>query len=310
MKKRNLQILSEIIRHPNLRSGDLEKQFKITRRQLTYALAQINQELVDRQLPKITRTPRGEFVTPSEVAEFFNLQNGETAAPYVYREEDERVLLICLYLLVSDEQLSLVHLYDFSGVSRTTTSADLKIVAHFLERRQLALKYTRQAGYFIAGSEQIIRNLLNYLVTQLLKYDDGRGSIEQLSTVPAEQVIHFIHKIESVRHVTYSDESFSFLMLAVLMNVTRNLSQRTRDNHYFVHQINDTKEFSLLKPLIPKKWLVCDSDAEWIVMLLLSANTIRGEVGVADTDLVAAIRTMVSKFEQQTFIKIDDQKIS
>lgn len=57
MKKRNLQILSEIIRHPNLRSGDLEKQFKITRRQLTYALAQINQELVDRQLPKITRTP-------------------------------------------------------------------------------------------------------------------------------------------------------------------------------------------------------------------------------------------------------------
>ena len=161
MKKRNLQILSEIIRHPNLRSGDLEKQFKITRRQLTYALAQINQELVDRQLPKITRTPRGEFVTPSEVAEFFNLQNGETAAPYVYREEDERVLLICLYLLVSDEQLSLVHLYDFSGVSRTTTSADLKIVAHFLERRQLALKYTRQAGYFIAGSEQIIRNLLN-----------------------------------------------------------------------------------------------------------------------------------------------------
>ena len=308
MKKRNLQILSEIIRHPNLRSGDLEKQFKITRRQLTYALAQINQELVDRQLPKITRTPRGEFVTPSEVAEFFNLQNGETAAPYVYREEDERVLLICLYLLVSDEQLSLVHLYDFSGVSRTTTSADLKIVAHFLERRQLALKYTRQAGYFIAGSEQIIRNLLNYLVTQLLKYDDGRGSIEQLSTVPPEQVIHFIHKIESVRHVTYSDESFSFLMLAVLMNVTRNLSQRTRDNHYFVHQINDTKEFSLLKPLIPKKWLVCDSDAEWIVMLLLSANTIRGEVGVADTDLVAAIRTMVSKFEQQTFIKIDDQK--
>ena len=40
---------------------------------------------------------------------------------------------------------------------------------------------------------------------------------------------------------------------------------------------------------------------------LLSANTIRGDVGVADADLVKAIQTMVAKFEQQTFIKITDQ---
>lgn len=146
MKKRNLQILSEIIRHPNLKSGDLGKKFNITRRQLAYALSQINQELTDHQLPKITRTPRGEFVTPSEVAEFFNLQATEEPQSYVYREE-ERILLICLYMLVSDELLSLVHIYDFSGVSRTTTSADLKEVAHFLTRRQLKLKYTRQDGY-------------------------------------------------------------------------------------------------------------------------------------------------------------------
>ena len=307
MKKRNLQILSEIIRHPNLKSGDLEKQFKITRRQLAYALAQINQELVDHQLPKITRTPRGEFVTPSEVADFFNVQATEAPQPYVYREEDERILLICLYLLVSDELLSLVHIYDFSGVSRTTTSADLKAVARFLDERQLTLKYTRQAGYFIAGSEQVMRNLLNYLVTQLLTYDDGRSSIEQLGKVPTEQVIHFIHKIENVRNVTYSDESFSFLMLAVLMNVTRNLSHRAKDTPYFEHQISDTQEFSQLKPLIPQSWLTSDSDAEWLVILLLSANTIRGDVGVADQALVAAIRTMVAKFEQQTFIKVADQ---
>lgn len=307
MKKRNLQILSEIIRHPNLKSGDLEKQFKITRRQLAYALAQINQELVDHQLPKITRTPRGEFVTPSEVADFFNVQATEAPQPYVYREEDERILLICLYLLVSDELLSLVHIYDFSGVSRTTTSADLKAVARFLEERQLTLKYTRQAGYFIAGSEQVMRNLLNYLVTQLLTYDDGRSSVEQLGKVPTEQVIHFIHKIENVRNVTYSDESFSFLMLAVLMNVTRNLSHRAKDTPYFEHQISDTQEFAQLKPLIPQSWLTSDSDAEWLVILLLSANTIRGDVGVADQALVAAIRTMVAKFEQQTFIKVADQ---
>lgn len=306
MKKRNLQILSEIIRHPNLKSGDLGKKFNITRRQLAYALSQINQELTDHQLPKITRTPRGEFVTPSEVAEFFNLQATEEPQSYVYREEEERILLICLYMLVSDEPLSLVHIYDFSGVSRTTTSADLKEVAHFLTRRQLKLKYTRQDGYFIEGSEFVIRNLLNYLVTQLLKYNDGRSSMEQLGKIPTEQVIHFVRKVENARHVIYSDESFTFLILAVLMNITRNLSHRTSDFHYFEHQINGTEEFLGLEPLIPKTWLTNDSDAEWLVILLLSANTIRGDVGVADADLVAGIRTMVAKFEQQTFIKITD----
>lgn len=307
MKKRNLQILSEIIRHPNLKSGDLEKKFGITRRQLAYALSQINEELVDHQLPKITRTPRGEFVTSSEIAEFFNLQATEEPQPYVYREEEERILLICLYLLVSDELLSLVHIYDFSGVSRTTASTDLKAATRFLSTRQLKLKYTRQAGYFIEGSELAIRNLLNYLVTQLLKYDDGRSSMEQLGKLPTEQVIHFVREVENARNVTYSDESFSFLMLAVLMNVTRNLSHRVSDHHYFEHQISDTEEFSALRPLMPKAWLTNDSDAEWLVILLLSANTIRGDVGVADADLVKAIQTMVAKFEQQTFIKITDQ---
>lgn len=56
-----------------------------------------------------------------------------------------------------------------------------------------------------------------------------------------------------------------------------------------------------------KAWLTKDSDAEWLVILLLSSNTIRGDVGVADADLVKAIQTMVAKFEQQTFIKITDQ---
>ena len=141
---------------------------------------QINEELVDHQLQRSRGHREASLSTSSEIAEFSICKRLKNRNRMFIAKKRSASCSICLYLLVSDELLSLVHIYDFSGVSRTTASADLKAAARFLSTRQLKLKYTRQAGYFIEGSELAIRNLLNYLVTQLLKYDDGRSSMEQL----------------------------------------------------------------------------------------------------------------------------------
>lgn len=307
VKKRNLQIFFEIIRHPNLKSGDLENKLHITRRQLTYALSQINQDLADQQLPKIERTPRGEFITSNKITEFFNLETVTDINPGTYREEKERILITCLYLLTSDELISLTHIYDLNKVSRTTAFADLKAVEKFLDKRDLQLKYTRKLGYFIKGPELTKRNVLNYLVTQLLLYDDGRSVVEQISQVTIEPVIHFIHSFEHAQKITYSDESFNFLMLIISINVTRNLSHLLENAHYFEHQIDDTQEFIKLRQLIPNEWITSNSDAEWLIILLLSANTIHGGINITNETLINVLQVMVDKFEQRTFIKIADQ---
>ncbi|MDN7145443.1 BglG family transcription antiterminator [Liquorilactobacillus mali] len=307
MKKRNLQIFFEIIKNPNLKSGDLENKLHITRRQLTYALSQINQDLADQQLPKIERTPRGEFITSNKITELFNLEAVTGISHGTYREEKERILITCLYLLTSDELISLTHIYDLNKVSRTTAFVDLKSVEKFLDNRDLQLKYTRKLGYFIKGTELTKRNLLNYLVTQLLSYDDVHSVVEQLGRVSIEPVIHFIHNFEHVQKITYSDESFNFLMLIISMNVTRNLSHVSRNTHYFEHQIDDTQEFVQIRQLIPNNWITSNSDAEWLIILLLSANTIHCGTNITNETLINVLHVMVDKFEQRTFIKIVDK---
>ena len=55
MNKRELRILSEIIRHPKINSMKLKRMTGLTERQLSYAISHINEALIERGLPGITK---------------------------------------------------------------------------------------------------------------------------------------------------------------------------------------------------------------------------------------------------------------
>ena len=59
MNDRASQILNLLIKNPDYKVSNIEKLLNLTRRQVNYSLSQINNDLVQNNLPKITKNSDG-----------------------------------------------------------------------------------------------------------------------------------------------------------------------------------------------------------------------------------------------------------
>ncbi|MCV3295516.1 MAG: BglG family transcription antiterminator [Oenococcus sp.] len=307
MNKRDLIVLTELVQHPDLKSAELEKSFDLTRRQLSYSVKNINSQLLNNHLPLISRTSIGTFVIPREVKTFFIDHPQSRTSGYVYHDAEQRRSLIVLLILTSSKILSLAHILNLVNASKTTVANDLKNIRSVLGEKNLVLAYTRQLGYFIRGEELSQRILINQAVSDLLQYLDGRILIARLADLNIERLIHFVHQVESKVGVSYSDDAFNYLVYVSLMHITRNRSQRVSNPKYFFNQIADTCEFQIIRDILDPNWVFDQSDVEWLSIIFLSANTIKGDFSLSDIAILKATQEMIANFEKQTLLEIHDK---
>ncbi|MFT8879549.1 MAG: hypothetical protein ABF913_08340 [Oenococcus sp.] len=131
MNDRDTAILTEIIKNPGLRSKELEDKFHLTRRQLSYSITQINKELAYANLPRIQRTPLGTISAPSEIANYLVEDKKLPQQKYVYHTEQQRSMIIILYILTAPGSLSLINIYHLLNVSQATAAKDMRTLKIF-----------------------------------------------------------------------------------------------------------------------------------------------------------------------------------
>ncbi|MDE3295501.1 BglG family transcription antiterminator [Lacticaseibacillus rhamnosus] len=307
MNKRESRILSEIIHHPKISSDQLKQMTGLTDRQLSYSMRRINDALNEQELPGIKKLGDGSFQISEKVFRFLARSNDVLQFDN-YHEEDERTHLALLYLLTTSDNVSLDHVVDYLGISKTTAEKDIKRTRVFLEKEhKLSLKYTRTNGYFIQGSELEQRLLLNDTVLKMQQYSDGQEVIARTSVVGIEKIIHYARKVERHLDVTYSDDAFYTLVNTLAVNITRNLSGRVKDPDYFEKKLFDTVEFSSITSITDPNWVRTESDLEWIVLIFLSSNTLRGAFQDVKSPILTAVEKMVNQFEQDTLVNIPDR---
>ena len=104
MNDRASQILNLLIKNPDYKVSNIEKLLDLTRRQVNYSLSQINNDLVQNNLPEITKNADGSIVVPKETLQFYSQRSSDTAT--VFYSEKERIDIICLFLAVSHDDVS------------------------------------------------------------------------------------------------------------------------------------------------------------------------------------------------------------
>ncbi|BDR57429.1 BglG family transcription antiterminator [Xylocopilactobacillus apis] len=313
--KRELQIVSEIIRNPKVKSGDLQKKLSLSKRQIDYSINKINEELHESNLSLIQRNKNGTFNLDQKSLQYFVSREKydkdivyKSNGTYSYHNQNERIPLLVLYILTSTEILSLVHIYDYLNVSRNTAISDLKKVTSLLSSYNLRLEYTRSDGYQINGSELQIRILINDLVKRVLHFPNGLNEIDQLAQISIEPIIHFVHKVEKKLKIVYSDNAFNFLVRDLQLIISRNFSRSYEINPYFLGDVSDTKEYEIIKDNIYPKWLKQSDDLSWITLIFLSSNILRGMSQDTNEQLKTAVSQMVDIFQDLTYVKISDRK--
>ena len=84
MNDRASQILNLLIKNPDYKVSNIEKLLDLTRRQVNYSLSQINNDLVQNNLPEITKNADGSIVVPKETLQFYSTQKKRESILSVY----------------------------------------------------------------------------------------------------------------------------------------------------------------------------------------------------------------------------------
>ena len=141
-------ILKEIIEKKDSITGkELENKFHLTRKQLSYGLGKINSYLKSCGYPEITRAANGRIFVHQDVISRLNMDKLERENEEIIFSKEERIDILYLMLLTSQQELSLQHFISELKVSKNTVLSVLKKLSATLSESRLILSYERQSGY-------------------------------------------------------------------------------------------------------------------------------------------------------------------
>lgn len=313
MNERIRSILTIITKRPEIKMAELTKELGLTRRQINYAINQFNSELITQKIPSIERNHSGDFNVPLEILQMMSAQQRQMEYLTSVPSDEERAALLAMFLITNTNYVSVDHLSDFLAVGKTTVAEDLKRADQLIQKYYLSLKYDRIKGYQINGSEHKVLQMLADLVKRypIFKRDEV---IEQLSIyISREEVIHLIHNMEQMLHLSYSDESLEYLKTTIPLLLARGIGEsKLGAEDFFEGEVKDTPEYRFLNVLIKEtEWQLSRDYLEWMTLLFLISNIFEKKTTQefdSDQRLKELICEMVANFEQQTFITIEDRE--
>ncbi|MDT2810121.1 BglG family transcription antiterminator [Enterococcus asini] len=315
MNERIRKILSLLIRNPELKMSNLTAKLDLTKRQINYAVNSFNEELKIKKLPQIKRNYNGDFEIPLEVVQMLTSEEEQVDAHYLTDNlsEIDRVVLILMMLITNPSYVGLDHFGDLLKVSKSTIIDDIKYAKWLSEKYNLSLVYDRMNGYSLIGSEHRVLQMMSDIVHQyhIFQSENIRDVLVVDERVKEDSVVHLIHGMEQMLHLSYSDESVDYLQVSIRFLVSRGLLQNTPDEEPRV-DIRQTPEYKLVQILVgDTQWQLHSVYLEWLTLLFLTSNIFEKKTTQdfdSDSQLHRLIQQMVDTFQNQTFIVVEDRE--
>ena len=306
MNDRASQILNLLIKNPDYKVSNLEKSLGLTRRQVNYSLNQINDDLAQNNLPKIIKNSDGSIMIPKEILRYYSQRTFDGSTTFF--SENERIDIICLFLAITHEDVSLNHLMDILKVSKNTIVNDIKQANESIDKYGLNIKYNRILGYEIIGNEYQIRILIEDIIQRNITYKRDFSSLDRYFKLRKDKAIHLISEVEKELFVYYSDESFDFMANVFTYVFHRIKHKQIHLNNQIGIHVKNSKEYAAIKKIIKDEHL--RKDSEWISLMFMASNVFvseKSDLILAESELFTLVHQMVEQFKQLTLIEIDDQ---
>jgi ascorbate PTS system EIIA or EIIAB component len=168
MEKRPAILMKHLLKVKKTTINQLVDKTKLTKRQISYDLEKINHWLKEKDLPFISYKGTQYIIIPEIVEKYFqNDRMQDISQDFVFTEY-ERLSFIYLYLFIRQEPISSVHLTLLLKVSKNTIISDLKkanvLNAPFL----VEIRYSRQNGYHLSGTETDKRVLVQHHLSRII----------------------------------------------------------------------------------------------------------------------------------------------
>lgn len=312
---RSTQLMQEVIRNPNMKSKDLEEKYALTRRQIGYSFDKINDWLKASNLPVIEKNRQGAFIVSAKLLTMFQGRDAKRGVKNYITSETERVDLISLLLLGRSEELSLVHLTSALAVSKNTILSDLKALQRQALPYALVIRYTRQSGYRLEGTEFEKRRLLLDIVYRILKMYNGINWITLIGNIKEEEITKLKQRMENVEtklNLRFTDEKMESTIYTLCL-ILRRIKQDKEIGSFHIdyEELSDTNEYKAVEELLVDLGEISQEERLFITLQLLTVNVSSSEVLTNESvpALLEAIQAMLNKFEILSCITLQDKAL-
>ena len=168
IEKRPALLLDYLLKGKNVTISQIMDVMKLTKRQISYDLDKVNQWLKEKTLPPIQYKGTLYITIPTEVKEYLRDQQTNQQERDFVLTEGERLAVIYLYLFIRNETISSYHLTQLLQVSKNTVIADLKKANEINSQFLVEIRYSRQKGYHLEGTEFDKRVLVMDYLSRLI----------------------------------------------------------------------------------------------------------------------------------------------
>ncbi|OCG19846.1 BglG family transcription antiterminator [Gilliamella sp. App4-10] len=311
--KRIHAVLKALIHNPNISGVELQSEFGLTRKQLSYTIKKINDFLQSSNLELIKRFKTGKFSIPKLVIETFRDEPVSHAiGRYIY-SEDERIHLLLFFLLIRTERLSLIHLSASLTVSQNTVINDIKKVQAMIIQYHLQINYDRENGYRIIGDEIDKRYLLLKLIRRIISMpiaDKIFRENEIISQGRLEQVGQVFSEIEKKLKIVFTDEQLqelTYFICFMLQRIETDKKIKLLPENYA--EAANSRDFQLLKKLIEKFGITDLNEQIFLMVLVQSSNiqTLSDKYFHLDAVLLESVVEVIDNFEQISCVTFKDK---
>ncbi|CAI3388935.1 transcription antiterminator [Enterococcus cecorum] len=214
-------------------------------------------------------------------------------------------------MTLNNEYTSVQHFLDYLEVSRSTFTEDIKRAQWLVEKYRLEIIYDRTNGYHIEGSEHYLLHLISDLVKQYHLMNQEIYESIFGKEVTFENIMHIIHSMEQMLHLSYSDESIEYLKIFLMILMIR-ANKSGKQENFFKGDLKTTPEYRMLSILLMEDNLeISNGYKEWMALAFLTSNIFEKKTTQeydSDAELKGYIHEMVNSFEEQTLIIVDDRK--
>lgn len=311
LDSRSLSILKQAYTEPQLSNNQIAKKNKLTKRQVDYSFQKINSWLESLNLKKISRNKEGDFIFDNKIQSYLNLTISNNKSKYIL-DEEERMVVIIIYLILKTEDISLEHIANKIDVSRNTASSDLREVEKFLSYYKLKIVYSRKTGFDIQGEEVHIRKLILNIVSKFIEIPNYDEIFEEITSKTILNVQNKITQLEQELKIHYTDQSYSELPVQLILNSMRLRNGKKIETLLFdtsVEKIRDLEEYIVVGKIFKLSEEDDDNEQIWLTVQILTSNVRHANPKsnlIKNIDL--SISEVLNLFEQISFIKFVDRE--
>ncbi len=169
MDKELILIMKLLLERTLLTIRELEDATGLSTRQITYRIEKINDLLKSKKAQSISLKYNKEIIlSPKTKDAIIEIINQFDLEKYYYLSKDERLIFIYLTLFINLDYTSLNHFTSSMKVSRSIVLLDLKELKHILGKDGIVIKNNRTHGYYLDGSEMVIRRqMIKFIIGTL-----------------------------------------------------------------------------------------------------------------------------------------------